>query len=110
MKLLIIDDDKPSLKTLAATLTMLGFECEAFDDPQDGFSRFKTGNVFDAVITDLRMPGLSGVEILDKIRDIDPAIPMILITAYRDKMPEKADRIFYKPIDIQALVSYLKQL
>ena len=107
MKLLLIEDDKPSLKALAATLKMLGFDSEAFCDPEEAIARFQSKNDFDVVITDLRMPKISGEEILNKIRDLDSVIPMIVITAYRDHVQLNADRVFYKPVDIQTLVKYL---
>ncbi|MBC8453903.1 response regulator [PVC group bacterium] len=107
MKLLLIEDDKPSLKALSATLKMLGFDSEAFSDPEEAVARFQSKNDFDVVITDLRMPKISGAEVLNKIRDLDFEIPVIVITAYRDHVPLRANRIFYKPIDIQALVKYL---
>jgi len=110
MKLLLIEDDKPSLKALAATLKMLGFDSEAFSDPEEAVARFQSRNDFDVVITDLRMPKISGAEVFDKIRNLSPQMPVILITAYRDHVPLHADRIYYKPIDIQALVGYLNLL
>ncbi len=110
MKLLLIEDDKPSLRALAATLKMLGFESEAFNDPEEAIARFQSKHDFDAVITDLRMPNICGVEVLDRIRNLDPLMPVLVITAYRDHVPLHADRIFYKPIDIQAMVGYLNLL
>ena len=85
---------------------MLGFDSEAYNDPEEAIARFKSMRDFDAVITDLRMPKISGVEVLDKIRGLDRLMPVIVITAYRDHVPSHANRIFYKPIDIQALVEY----
>ena len=110
MKLLLIEDDKPSLKALEATLKMLGFDSEAFSDPEEAVTRFQSGNDFDVVITDLRMPKLSGIEVLNKIRIMDSVIPVIIITAHRDHAQLNADLVFYKPVDINALVKYLKQL
>lgn len=110
MKLLLIEDDKPSLRALTATLKMLGFDSEAFSDPEEAIARFRSKQDFDVVITDLRMPKISGVEVLDRIRNLDPQMPVLVITAYRDHVPLQADRIFYKPIDIQAMVGYLNLL
>ena len=110
MKLLLIEDDRPSLKALAATLRMLGFDSEAFSDPEEAIARFRSRHDFDVVITDLRMPRISGAEVLDKIRNLSPQMPVILITAYRDHVPSHANRVFCKPIDIQALVEYLNLL
>lgn len=107
MKLLLIENDQPSLKALAATLKMLGFENEAFSDPVAALARFKSANDFDLVITDLRMPGKNGTEILREIRELDSVIPMVVVTAFRDHGQINADRVFYKPVDIQALVQYL---
>jgi len=110
MKLLIIEDDKPSLKALAATLKMLGFDSEAFSDAEEAIARFQYKNDFDVVITDLKLPKISGVEVLDKIRSLHSMIPIVVITAYRDHVQLYVNRIFYKPIDIQRLVEYLNFL
>ena len=110
IKILLIEDDIPSLKALAATLKMLGFDSEAFSDPEEAIARFQANNDFDVVITDLKMPKIRGIEVLDRIRSLGSKIPMIIITAYRDHIQLNADRIFYKPIDINGLVNYLKQL
>jgi DNA-binding NtrC family response regulator len=110
MKLLLIEDDKPSLKALEATLKMLGFDSEAFSDPEEAIARFQSENDFDVVITDLKMPKLSGVEVLNKIHSMDSVIPVIIITAHRDHPQLNTDLVFYKPVDINALVKYLKQL
>ncbi len=110
MKLLLIEDDKPSLKALNATLKILGFDCEAFSDPLEAMARFRSGSDFDVVITDLRMPRKSGIEISREIRNFKPLTQIIVITAYKDHPQLNADRVFYKPVDIQALVEYLKFL
>ena len=110
MKLLLIEDDRPSLNALAAALKMLGFDNEAFSNPEEAIALFQSERDFDVVITDLKMPKIDGKEVLNKIRGLDPTIPVIVITAHRDHLPLRANRIFYKPIDIQALVKFLNQL
>lgn len=110
MRLLLIEDDKPSLNALYSTLTMLGFQCVAFSDPEEAVARFQSERNFDAVITDLRMPKLSGTAVMAKIREFDPSMPILVITAHRDHAKLDADRIFYKPVDIQAMVDHLNLL
>ena len=107
MKLLLIDDDKPSLKALSATLEMLGFDSEAFNNPAEAVARFQRKNDFDLVITDLRMPAMSGMEVMRSVRACDSVIPIVVITAYKDHAQLQADRIFYKPVNIRSLVKYL---
>lgn len=80
-KVLVIDDEAGMCNLIATVLTDEGYSVTAMQKPQDGIAALKK-EAFDLVITDLRMPKISGIEILQAVKSVSPAIPVILITAY----------------------------
>ncbi len=80
-KVLVIDDDYPSLAYFRRVLEGgMGFEFDMTQDAQDGVSMVRK-NVYDLLVTDLMMPGLDGMEVLEACRKIDPDLVVIMITA-----------------------------
>jgi CheY-like chemotaxis protein len=63
-------------------LTQLGLDVVAVGDGASALSLLSTGNVFDCVITDFVMPNMSGTALIQKIREINQNIPIIVMTGY----------------------------
>ena len=78
-RILVVDDDADARELIALVLTQSGYDV---DDAADGFGALAKVGQFrpDAVLTDLRMPGMSGVELLQRIRRIHGDVPVILAT------------------------------
>ncbi len=81
--ILLVDDDRDLLKATAQTLELAGFEpklcrhgAEALDGLTDAFEGI--------VISDVRMPGMDGLELFDRIRRLDAELPVILMTGHGD--------------------------
>jgi DNA-binding NtrC family response regulator len=81
IQVLLIDDEPIVCERLGEFLRTKGVEVEAFTDSGEAVSRLGE-RVFDVVITDLKMAGPTGLDILRLIRDAQPPTPGILITAY----------------------------
>lgn len=81
MKLLIIEDEKITRISLSNTLKKEGYEVFSAKDGEEGMAIFNS-ELPDVVITDLRLPKLSGIDILNNVRSISPSCKVILITAY----------------------------
>ncbi len=79
--ILLADDDDNLRRVLEYQLTEAGFEIQTAKDGAEALDIFGR-NDFDCVITDLRMPKLSGLEFLEKIKSADAEIPVIVITAF----------------------------
>ncbi len=79
--ILLADDDDNLRRVLEYQLTEAGFEIQTAKDGAEALEIFNH-NDFDCVITDLRMPRLSGLELLEKIKSTDAEIPVIVITAF----------------------------
>jgi DNA-binding NtrC family response regulator len=78
---LLIDDDDSLRRVMEFSLTEAGHRVLTAASGEDGL-RLLEKDVFDAVITDITMPGMSGMEVLAKVRRRDAHIPVIVITAY----------------------------
>lgn len=83
MKVLIADDEKNIRTTLAQILSLEGFETAV---AENGLSaqRMLLEDRFDALVVDLRMPGMDGLELLSWINDRGPQVPSIMISAHGD--------------------------
>ncbi len=79
--ILLIDDDDSLRRIMEFSLTEVGHTVQTASNGEDGLRLFEK-NAFDAVITDITMPGMSGMEVLATVRRRDAHIPVIVITAY----------------------------
>ena len=79
--ILIIDDEKIALVNLTHVLEAEGYRVTACSDGQAGLAAMQK-NAFDLVLTDLRMPGINGMEVLQHIKSTSPEIPVIMITGH----------------------------
>lgn len=82
-KIFVVDDDRFVLESVTALLTEFGFAVRAFSDGQEAVRQFVTEPV-DLVLTDINMPIMDGLELLEKIRFLDRETPVVLMTAYAD--------------------------
>ena len=81
-KLLIVDDEPDMLKLLGMIIRdKTQYETITTNNPAEALDLGKRGG-YDLVITDLKMPGLDGVEMLEAVKKYDADIPVIIITAY----------------------------
>ena len=79
----VVDDDHYVLESVTTLLREFGFTVISFDNGQDAIRRFASEPV-DLVLTDINMPGMTGIELLEKIRYLDRETPVLLMTAYAD--------------------------
>jgi DNA-binding response OmpR family regulator len=105
-RILVIDDDRYVRSLLCDLLEAWGYDADAVVDGREGLTRFDRER-YDAVLTDLGMPGLSGLEVVEGIRDRDPEIGIIMFTAFGGDLEVQGRRLAFtvlrKPLDIEAL-------
>jgi len=80
-KILVIDDEVSILEVVKLGLEEAGFKVDVFSDPIEALNAFSESN-YDAVLTDINMPEMSGLEVLRRCKKINPESVVILITAY----------------------------
>jgi len=79
--ILIIDDEKNYLVVLEALLGPEGYETVTADNGEDALSLIRESDL-DLVISDMKMPGINGMDLLDETKKIKPELPVIMMTAY----------------------------
>ena len=80
-RVFVFDDDADSLQSVVAALRRDGFDVFPFADPREGLARVEAEGA-DVVVTDLRMPGLTGLEVLRHVTKKIPDVPVVILTAY----------------------------
>ena len=80
-KIIVFDDELNSREGLSKILVKEGFEVVCAEDGASAFQKIMESD-FDIVITDLKMEGTGGIELLEKIKKEKPTIGVILVTAY----------------------------
>ena len=113
-KILIVDDDLLVLKTLQNLLSRQNYEIICARSGEDAIHCFSLGN-FNLIISDVRMPGQDGVELLKKIREKDLEIPFMFITGYAsentpiDAIKLGAKDYILKPFNLDELLESIKK-
>ncbi|MBM4781180.1 MAG: EAL domain-containing protein [Archangiaceae bacterium] len=112
--ILVVDDDDLFLRVCTAVLKRAGFTVEGLGDPRHVVDRLKNGR-FDAVVSDVRMPNVDGVELLKAIRAFDVAMPVVLMSGHptvetaMQALEHRALRMLQKPFEVDVLVDVVTQ-
>jgi CheY-like chemotaxis protein len=120
LRVLLIDDDPSLIDALRTALIDEGHKVSAANGGQSGIDTFgaacSSGLPFDIVITDLSMPDVDGRQVVENLRAISPATPIILLTGWRHQLRDGAerslhvDRLLGKPPRIRELRMALAEL
>jgi two-component system response regulator HydG len=114
-RILVVDDEPAARSGLARILTGEGYAVKTAADAHEALEHARRGS-FDAVITDLRMPGMSGIELIGELREVHAGIPVVVATAFGDvnsavqAMRAGADDYITKPVDLDALELILQRV
>lgn len=81
--LLVVDDDPYVLESISSLLQEFGFHVSASPNAEDALEKAKKLR-FDVILTDIRMPSLTGIELLQRIHAFNPHVPVILLTAFAE--------------------------
>lgn len=113
--ILIVDDDRRMAKTLMDILKAKGYEAETAHSGPEALEKVEKG-YFDCVLSDIKMPEIDGVKLYGAIKERQPDLPVVLMTAYsHDKLVNEglkqgALAVLTKPLDIDALLSFFSAL
>src|SRR5207249_10955670 len=105
LRVLIVDDEASVRKAMAAVLAQLGLPCETAAGGEEALHILETSQI-DAVISDLQMPGMSGLELLTKVRQSHPQLVFLMVTGVDDvrvgvqAMQQGADDYIVKPLQV----------
>lgn len=112
-RILIVEDDPNTLSGLVEILNQEGYHVKGVDCPRRALEILNT-DTFDVLLTDLRMPGMSGFELFRKTRPDSVSMRTIIMTAY-DSVSDEVEavmtgvyRYLTKPLDVDNLLSVLE--
>ena len=114
-RLLVVDDDPLNTQTLGEIFTLKGYETHTASSGYEALGMLKK-TVFCCVLSDIKMEGMNGVQLLRAARAIQPEMIFILMTAYTDDelmmegIREGALVTLAKPMDINRLLAHLAQI
>lgn len=109
--ILLVDDDSLILTTFCEMLAKHFKTVLQASDGEEAWELF-LANQPDYVVTDIEMPLMDGIELLNKIKEHSPKVPVVLVTAYdhEENRNKKADLFFAKPLRVKVLLQKLKEL
>lgn len=114
-KILLVDDEVNSLKVLSAALASDKYSLDTALSAEEAFAMFKDCH-YDLVISDYKMPGMNGEQLLEKVKTISPEVPFVLLTAYGtielavNAMRKGAYTYLTKPVSLDLLESIVNDL
>lgn len=115
LRILVIDDHQDSLDSVSEALALNGYQTSKYLDPRVAVEAFYHDN-FDVIITDLKMPEMNGLEVLQAMKSRKPEVYVIIMTGYADienaieALNHKADAFFRKPVDLENLINRLTEI
>lgn len=118
IKVLLVDDEKAFVDTLALRLKMRNLAVEAVYDGTQAMAFLSQRNENegpDVIILDLKMPDMSGLDVLRKVKKSFPKIEVIMVTGHgSDKDAEEAKQLggfdfLKKPVDIETLMNRIRE-
>jgi len=81
VKIMVVDDEEGVRESFKMILKIKDYDVAAFEDGESATSTLKQG-MFDIAFVDYKLPGMDGIEVLKKIKEIDPSIEVVIVTAY----------------------------
>jgi two-component system nitrogen regulation response regulator GlnG len=114
----VIDDDQSIRWILDRALTNAGFKVSAFETGSAALMQYKRAEIQARpalIVSDFRMPGINGFELLKQVKNIDNSLPVIIMTAYSElditvqSYQEGAFEYLAKPFDIDEAIELVKQ-
>jgi two-component system, LuxR family, response regulator FixJ len=109
----VVEDDEAMRQALSDLLQVLGLACRAFGRAESFLAVYRPG-AFDCLITDMRLPGISGLELLQCLKQQGSAMPVIVLTSHADAdirsraMASGAHVYLTKPLADDVLIQHLR--
>ena len=111
-KILVVDDNVDILEFIQEMLLLFDHTPTVVENGEHALKLFAAGERFDLVITDINMPGISGIEMTKKIKQQFPILPVIIMTGYSDNEivgKQTGDEFIRKPFAIDKMMDLIKK-
>ncbi|HEY4040966.1 MAG TPA: response regulator [Rhodopila sp.] len=115
-RILVVDDDNAVRETLAELLEDEGFSCVTAGDAIEALMVLRQTTAVDALVTDLTMPGHDGIMLIRQAREINSALPAILLTGYAEQVASVSTiaggnfHVLRKPVQSDRLIQEIELL
>ena len=115
MRALLVDDEPELVFTMQERVELRGMEIDAVTSGAEALALVER-NAYDVLVVDLKMPGLGGDEVLGRVRQSHPRLPVILLTGHAcqedgdERVVRGATAFFHKPVDIEELAARMRLL
>ncbi len=111
MRLLIVDDEAPLLSLLQRYLARLGYEVDAASSAEEALDRFAPApEKYACVLTDLKLPGMGGEELVERMRELRPGLPALISSGLPYQPRSAATGFVQKPYLPAMLAEELERL
>ena len=113
--ILVVDDNHRMARTLTDIFRIKGYHAHSAHSAKEALEKIGKEKI-DCVLSDIRMPKVGGVELCRAIKEKDPDLPVVLMTAYTedkllsDGLNEGALAVLPKPLDVDALLDFFSSL
>ena len=118
LSFLVIDDEQELANLYKEFIKEIGYDAVSFTNSMLALEHYmQCFNKYSLILTDLRMPGMSGIELANKIRELNPKVKIFLTTAFdindiknhKNFQEAKINRILQKPINLSTLKKFVEQ-
>lgn len=118
MTILVVDDESEMVLVLEKFFTRSGFKVFSANCGKNALSILKTNKNIDMMILDMRMPGIKGIEVLEKLKEQVIQIPVVILTGslnfshFVEKMVSlgySENDVFFKPVNLEELREHINK-
>jgi len=115
LKILVVEDNQDSREQFVGMLSNICDNISSAVDGLDGFEKFKSEK-FDLIISDINMPKMSGIEMIESIREIDTEISIIIVSAHNENVyientqSLNIEDFLFKPIDLEHFLDVMSKI
>lgn len=113
-RILLVEDDLDLMRLFYDALITGGYKVDGFTEPMTAYSQFKNNpDQYDLIITDVRMPQMSGIELIKNINKVNKEVKVLLMSAFemeRGNLKElKLEEFLQKPLHLEQLLKTVKK-
>src|SRR3990172_456395 len=112
----VVDDESESLASISRALRKVGYDVSSFEDGETALQHTEICRDVDLFVSDLKMPGVDGIQLLKRIRELNPAAGFLIVTGHGtvetavDALKAGADDYILKPLDLFELRDRVRQI
>lgn len=115
MKVLLVDDEQKFALMLSKRLALRGFAAQVFFSGEKALGVVEAGTHFDVAVLDVKMPGISGIELKRRLTEVDPEMKFVFLTGHGSGTDHETEGIgaedcLPKPLKIEQLIETLNRL